>query len=163
MKSISIVINARLGSTRVKNKLMRPFSGSSLIEIALEKLNNMYFFENRYLAVAEEPLIALAKKYQNINVLKRHSEAVLPGVNPQSVTFAHYLEVPSDYIFVFNPCLPMIRVETIKSAYDYFQSTNYKSYTSSVEIHDWIFDGKGNALTNKDPDNLSLDIWAFAN
>ena len=114
MKSVSVVVNARLGSTRVKNKLMRPFADSCLIEIALEKLNGMDFFENRYLAAAEKPLIDLADKYKNIDVLKRSHQSVIPGVNPQSVTFAHYLEIPSDYIFVFNPCLPMITVLSSK-------------------------------------------------
>lgn len=157
MKSVSVVINARLGSTRVKNKLMRPFADSCLIEIALEKLDKMDFFDNRYLAAAEQSLIELADKYQNISILKRRSEAVIPGVNPQSVTFAHYLDVPSEYIFVFNPCLPMIAVETIKAAHDYFQSTNHLSYTSSVGTHDWVFDSNGNALTNKNPANLTTN------
>jgi CMP-N-acetylneuraminic acid synthetase len=157
MKSVSVVINARLGSTRVKDKLMRPFSDSCLIEIALEKIDEMDFFDNRYLAAAELPLMVLVEKYQNIQVLKRLPESVKPGVNPQSVTFAHYLEVPSDYIFVFNPCLPMITVETIKGAYDYFQTTNHVSYTSSIDTHDWVFDSNGNALTNKNPANLTTN------
>jgi CMP-N-acetylneuraminic acid synthetase len=157
MKSISVVINARLGSTRVKNKLMRPFSDSCLIEIALEKLDKMHFFDNRYLAVAESPLIELAQKYENIQVLKRIPDSVKPGVNPQSITFAHYLDVPSDYIFVFNPCLPMLTIDTVRQAFDYFQSTNYLSYTSSVETHDWVFDNNGKALTNKNPANLTTN------
>ena len=157
MKSVSVVINARLGSTRVKDKLMRPFSESCLIEIALEKLDKMDFFENRYLAAAELPLIELVKKYRNINVLKRSPESVKPGVNPQSVTFAHYLDIPSDYIFVFNPCLPMISIDTMRNAFEYFQSTAYLSYTSCVVSHDWIFDSKGNALTNKNPKNLTTN------
>ena len=44
MKSISAVINARKGSTRVSNKLLRPFADTSLIELALSKLNKMNFF-----------------------------------------------------------------------------------------------------------------------
>ena len=37
MKSISAVINARKGSTRVENKLLRSFANSTLIEIAFVK------------------------------------------------------------------------------------------------------------------------------
>ena len=70
MKSISVVTNARLQSSRVTDKLMRPFADSSLIEIALEKLNDMDFFDQRYLAVAEEPLIDLVGNYSNVEVLK---------------------------------------------------------------------------------------------
>ncbi|MDD3288839.1 MAG: hypothetical protein PHX43_07555, partial [Alphaproteobacteria bacterium] len=130
VKSVSVVTNARLQSTRVPQKLMKKFADKSLIEIALEKLNQMDFFEHRFLAVAEPELIEVGKRYPNVEILRRSPNAVQRGVNPLTVTFAHYLEVPSDYIFVFNPCLPCIRVETIKKAFDYFQETDFNSYTA---------------------------------
>lgn len=157
MKSISVVTNARLGSTRVPQKLMRPFADSSLIEIALSKLDKMDFFEHRYLAVAEKELVELGRKYPNVEVLERHTAAVKKGVNPLTVTFEHFLRVPSDYIFVFNPCLPCIRIETIKRAFDYFQATEYNSYTAVVPTGDWIFDSDGNPLTNSDPRNVTTN------
>jgi CMP-N-acetylneuraminic acid synthetase len=157
MKSISVVINARLGSTRVSQKLVRPFAESSLIEIALSKLDEMDFFEHRYLAVAERDLIELGSKYKNVEILERDAAAVKKGVNPLTVTFEHYLRVPSDYIFVFNPCLPCIRVETIKKAFDYFQETNFNSYTAVIPTGEWIFDSEGNALTNSDPRNATTN------
>lgn len=157
MKSISVVTNARLQSTRVSRKLARPFAGTSLIEIALAKLDRMDFFERRYLAVAEQELVDLAEPYQNIEVLRRTEDAVRKGVNPQTVTFAHYLQVPSDYIFVFNPCLPMLTVDTIRKAFDHFQATDFSSYTAVIKTGDWIFDGEGNALTNNDPQNVTTN------
>ena len=157
MKTISAVINARTGSTRVQNKLMRRFADSSLIEIALEKLNQLDFFEKRFLAVAEQELIDLGSRYENVEILKRDDAAVKKGVNPLEVTFEHYLRVPSDYIFVFNPCLPCIKVNTLRKAYDYFQETNFNSYTAVIPTGDWIFDSNGNALTNPDPTNVTTN------
>jgi CMP-N-acetylneuraminic acid synthetase len=157
MRSVSVVVNARIGSSRVKNKLLRPFANTSLIEIALRKLNKLDFFEHRYLAVAEQELKDLAVKYDNVEVLSRDMAAVKPGVNPQKITFAHYLEVPSDYIFTLNPCLPFITTETIQRAFEYFQRTDYSSYTSVIPTRDWIFDEEGNALTNSDPGNLTTN------
>lgn len=157
MKSISAVINARIGSSRVENKLMREFADSSLIEIALEKLDKMNFFEHRYLAVAEQELIEVGQKYENVKILKRNAAAVQKGVNPLAVTFEHYLRVPSDYVFVFNPCLPCINIDTIKRAFDYFQETSHNSYTAVIPTGDWIFDSNGNALTNSDPRNVTTN------
>lgn len=151
VKSVSAVINARLQSTRIPRKLVRPFAGRSLIEIALEKLDRMDFFEHRYLAAAEDELKALADRYENVEILERGADAVKKGVNPQQVTFAHYLRVPSDYIFMFNPCLPFVTVDTIREAHDVFQSTNYPSYTSVVPVRDWYFDEDSNPITNRDP------------
>ena len=62
MKSISAVINARKGSTRVRNKLLRTFANTTLIEIALSKLNKMDFFDKRYLGVAEEEFKILKER-----------------------------------------------------------------------------------------------------
>lgn len=157
MKSISVVINARLGSTRVPKKLIRPFADTSLIEIALDKMNKMDFFEHRYLAVAENELVDIGKKYPNVEILMRKEQAVQKGVNPLPVTFAHYLSVPSDYIFVFNPCLPCIKIDTIKKAFDYFQETDFNSYTAVIPTGDWIFDADGNPLTNSDPRNVTTN------
>ena len=157
MKSISVVTNARLGSTRVPQKLVRPFADSSLIEIALSKLDKMDFFDHRFLAVAEKELIEIGGKYPSVEILERDVAAVSKGVNPLTLTFEHYLRVPSDYIFVFNPCLPCIRVETIKKAFDYFQATDYNSYTAVIPSGDWIFDAEGNALTNSDPRNATTN------
>lgn len=157
MKSISVVINARLGSTRVPQKLVRPFADTSLIEIALGKLNQMNYFDHRYLAVAETELMDLGRKFPNVEILARDTQAVQKGVNPLTVTFDHYLRVPSDYIFVFNPCLPCIKIETIKKAFDYFQATNFNSYTAVIPTGDWIFDPDGNALTNSDPRNVTTN------
>jgi CMP-N-acetylneuraminic acid synthetase len=157
MKTISAVINARLQSTRVPKKLIRKFGHTSLIEIALEKLNKMEFFDARFLAVADKELEKIGANYQYVNILRRKKESVLKGVNPQKITFAHYKEIPSEYIFVFNPCLPMIRIETIKMAYDYFQKHNFPSYTSVVPTGDWVFDSLGNAVTNTNPTNLTTN------
>ena len=157
MKTISAVINARKGSTRVENKLLRSFANSNLIEIALSKLNDMDFFDKRYLAVAEEEFKNLLPSYPNVSLLPRDKKAVIKGVNPLTITFAHYLDVQSDYIFVFNPCLPFISVKTIKKAFDYFQKTNFKSYTAVIKTGDWIFDNSGKPLTNNDPKNATTN------
>ena len=157
MKTISAVINARTKSTRVENKLLRKFAESSLLEIALEKLDKCNFFDERYLAVAEDELRAMCHNYDNVKLLNRRSESVSKGVNPLTITFEHYLDVPADYIFVFNPCLPCITVDTLRKAYDYFQETNFNSYTAVIPTGDWIFDSNGNALTNQDPTNVTTN------
>ena len=76
MRSISVVINARLQSTRVPQKLIKPFSGSPLIRIALDKLDKMDFFEHRFLGVADIELKNIAKDFKNIEVLSRSQDAV---------------------------------------------------------------------------------------
>jgi len=157
VRPISAVINARLSSTRVPKKLMRPFADTTLIEIALEKLDKMSFFENRYLAVADPELIELGERYKNVEVLVRDQGSIKAGVNPPTVSYAHFLKVPTEHIFIMNPCQPLLTQQTVKKAYDYFQQTDHSSYTAVVPSRDWIFDDQGNCLTRKDPKNYSTN------
>lgn len=61
-KTISLVINARKKSTRVKNKLLRNFyNKKSLFEICLNKINNLNYFDNLFLAAAEKDFFQIAK------------------------------------------------------------------------------------------------------
>lgn len=151
MKTISAIINARLGSTRLPRKLIKPFAGSTLIDIALDKLNRMDFFHHRFFAVAEDELKTYAKVYPNVELLKRDPDSVKPGFQAQKIIYKHYLSIPSDYIFWINPCQPLLKIDTVKVAFEYVMTTSYNSYTAAYSFRDWVFDSDGNCLTNKDP------------
>ncbi len=155
MKTISVMINARLQSTRLPRKLLKPFAGSTLIEIALDKINQMDFFQNRYFAVAEDELKQLVHNYSNVRLLVRSKESVRPGYGDHKIIYEHYTKVDSEYIFWLNPCHPMLSIETVKSAASIFQKTDYNSYTSVVHTRDWLFDMDGNPLTNTENSMLS--------
>ena len=154
MKKISVIINARLQSSRMQNKMVRPFFGTDLLEIALEKLDKLDFFEHRFLAVNESELKKKAQKFSNIEILERNLEAVSPGPHHPMVTFEHYTRVPTEYFFVINSCAAFLSIETIKAAYDVFQKTNYNSYIAVEKTRDWTFSDDGKPLTHKNPDTF---------
>jgi CMP-N-acetylneuraminic acid synthetase len=147
-------MNARLESSRVERKMVRPFAGRTLIDIALEKLAALDFFDHRYLAVAEDELKERARRYNNVRILERPPEAVARGPHPVMVTFEHYTRVPTEYIFVINPCSAFLSVDTIRRAYDVVQSTDHPSYLAAIPTREWIFDPEGRALTHRDPSAL---------
>ena len=71
MKKISdvvVIIQARLNSERVHQKMIRPFADSNLFEIAIKKLlaSKEIPKENIYLSVNEPELKSIGKKY-NLN------------------------------------------------------------------------------------------------
>lgn len=152
MKPISAIINARLKSSRTKSKMVRPYCGTDLLEIALEKMDQLDFFEHRFLAVAEDELAAKADKYPNIEVLKRDAEAVVPGPHHPLVTFEHYKRVPTEYFFVINSCAAFLSLDTIRRAFDVFQETDYRSYIAVEKTRDWVFSEDGEALTHRNAD-----------
>lgn len=148
MTTISVLINARTQSTRLPRKLVLPFAGTTLIDIALAKLDRMDFFAHRYFAAAEAELLDKASGYRNVEVLKRDPDAVLPGYNDHRKVFAHYERVDSDYIMWLNPCHPLLSLDTLRRAVEHVLATRHNSYTSVIPTTDWIFDEQGNAVTN---------------
>lgn len=157
MATISVLVNARTKSTRMPRKLVRPFADTTLIEIALEKLNEMDFFAHRYYGVAEEELKVIGRKYENIELLERKPEAVEPGYNKHEIIYEHYGWVDSDYIFWLNPCHPLLSVETVRKAVELVLETKHNSYTSVNETKDWIFDDMGQQITNTNSSVLSTN------
>ena len=147
MATISGLINARLRSTRLPQKLIRPFAGTTLIDIALEKLNQMDFFEHRYFG-AEDELTSRSSKFENIELLQREMASVEPGYNEHSVIYAHYEKIQSDYICWINPCHSLLSIDTLKRACDHVQETLHNSYTSVIPTRDWIFSAEGESITN---------------
>lgn len=148
MATISVLINARTRSTRLPRKLVLPFAGTTLIDVALEKLDRMDFFAHRYFAVAEPELREKAVGLRNVEILDRDPDAVLPGYNDHRKVFAHYERVDSDYIMWLNPCHPLLSLDTLHRAVDHVLATGHNSYTSVIPTTDWIFDEEGNAVTN---------------
>lgn len=157
MKSISIVINARLQSSRLPNKMILPFSKTTLINIALEKINNLMFFQHRFLAIYDDQLRKEGKKYKNIEIINRDYNEVRKGIVKLEDRFLYFQSIPTDYIFLLNPCCPLTSFDTIKKAFDYFQETNYESYTSVIETRDWIFELDSNCITRKDYTNVATN------
>lgn len=155
MTSVSVVINARLQSTRLPRKLLLPFAGSTLVDIALEKLDRLDFFDHRYFAVAEEELSERLAGRTNVELLRRDPAAVAPGYNDHRKVFAHFERIESEYIVWLNPCHPLLEAGTLRSAVEQVRATRHNSYTSVVRTTDWIFDGAGNPITNTQASMLS--------
>ena len=152
---IAAVINARLKSSRLPRKMLLPFAGRTLIDIALEKLSGMHFFAGRYFGVAEDELAERLPAASGVTLLRRDPAAVEPGYNGNKKVFEHYQAIDAEYIFWLNACTPLLKAETIKKAYDLVISTRYNSYTSVVDCRDWIFDENGLPVTNLKQDMIS--------
>ena len=51
LHDIAVVIQARLGSQRVPGKMLKPFAGTTLMDIAIEKMLNSKVFTKEHFFV----------------------------------------------------------------------------------------------------------------
>lgn len=69
INDVCILVQARLGSTRVPGKMLRPFAGTTLVDILFNKLKSSKVIpkENIYFSVYEDELKEVGKKH-GINI-----------------------------------------------------------------------------------------------
>jgi CMP-N-acetylneuraminic acid synthetase len=151
--NIAVIINARIKSTRVPNKLIRPFHDTTLIEIALRKLSKITNVQEKYLAAFDEEIINIYNQQElnDVKLLLRTPDSVARGNISHNIAFKHFNEVNSDYIMIFNPCHVFTDVQLYMNAIEYFFSNNLISLTSVLENKNIYFNESFSAI------NLSLD------
>ena len=112
MKTLAIVIHARLESTRCPNKHLRDLGdGNTLIDIALQNISKFTNVEEKYLAVYDQEL--KDRIIDGVEILHREYDSVSKGNAPLGVFYRHLKDVKSDYIVMFNPCQPFLEVEKL--------------------------------------------------
>lgn len=148
IKDVCFVIQSRLSSTRVKNKMLRKFGDSSLFEIAITKILDSKIIpkENFYVSVWEEELKNIANKY-NINIFNR-SEQSSKTENSLQELFEWHDKLNYKYVIVINPCLPFLTISTIDNFVRTYLENDYGGLFGVTKIKDYFWDKNGNMITD---------------
>lgn len=148
-RTVSLIINARVRSTRVPNKMLRNFGTSCLLDIALNKLSQVATDCPKFLAAADEEIISLYQKYSDsIGFLQRHPDAVAPkqDISRQDLTFAHYKDVPTSHIMTINACCPFFNIDRIEHSLNHFLVNDFKTMTTVKKHSNIFFNEWGNPI-----------------
>ena len=150
MKIVAIG-NARLGSKRLKNKMLSKFGNTTLIDIALKRLAGLKKFDKVYFAVFEEELLDIAHQYLSKDqIIIRSKESAT--IDSPITKIHHYLEnIESDYFMWINSCHSMLTSETLDKAANFFISNNLESMTSVIKKDTWFYDTNGKPVNCLDP------------
>lgn len=143
MRNIAMILNVRKNSSRCHNKLLRPFAGTTLMRIALDKLTQLNVDE-KYLCAYEEEFKCL-ERGPNIGLIHRSKESASVD-GPLITVFEAVRQINSDYFMFYNPCCAHISVETLQEAITWFKEAHVLSLTSVIKTRDWIFAEDGSVL-----------------
>lgn len=149
MKNIQdtvFIIQARTQSTRVPNKMLRPFAHSSLFEIAIEKIlqSSIIPKDNFYLSIMDDELIDIAKKH-NVNYFIRSEESTQEPVTLQKV-FEWHCKLPFKHFVIINACNPLLKVETIDNFVKRFLEVDSNGLFGVFEKKTFLFNNEGKML-----------------
>lgn len=148
INDIVFIIQARTQSTRVPNKMLKPFADSSLFEIAVEKVlqSKVIPKSNFYLSVMDEELITIAKKYE-VNYFVRSEESTQEPVTLQKA-LEWYNKLPYKYFVIINACNPLLKVETIDNFVRSFIEVESNGLFGVFEKKTFLFGNDGRMLNN---------------
>ena len=149
MKNIQdtvFIIQARTQSTRVPNKMLKPFAHSSLFEIVVEKVlqSSIIPKDNFYLSVMDDELIDIAKKH-NVNYFIRSEESTQEPVTVQKST-EWCSKLPFKHFVIINACNPLLKVETIDNFVKQFLEVDSNGLFGVFEKKTFLFDSEGKML-----------------
>ena len=148
IKDTVFIIQARTQSTRVPNKMLRPFNNSNLFEIAIQKVLSSTVIpkENFYLSIMDDELIDIAKKY-NVNYFVRSEESTQEPVTLQKA-LEWYNRLPFSNFVIINACNPLLKVSTIDKFVQQFLETESNGLFGVFEKKTFLFGNDGRMLNH---------------
>ena len=136
MKSIDnicVVIQARLSSERVPQKMIKPFAGTTITDIAVKTVleSKVIPRDNFYLSLYEEELKDIANKH-GANIFHRSKESAFSEGTPLTLMYEWWNKLPYDYCVLVNACAPFLTTETIDS---FYKTMNTGSSGNHIDNH----------------------------
>lgn len=148
IKDVAVVVQARLNSQRLPNKMLNPFCGTSLFEVALKKLqlSKIIPASNVYLSINEDELCDIAKKY-DFNVFQRSLESSSED-NDIRLIYEWWDQIPFKYVVLVSACNPLLKVETIDRFVEDFLVCNKEGSFAVFEKKTYYWSLDGTSLTD---------------
>lgn len=167
MKSINdiiLIIPARVNSSRIVKKMIRPIYNTNLFEITLKKaLQSKIPIENIYAAVGDAELIQIAKN-NKINIFYRSTKSINTDgfiINCEKTTeWFSDLSKTKKYFMIINACQPFLTVNTINNFIDYFLKSENKSLIS-VKLNKNYYWNSDKELNIDNFDTKNFDSFIF--
>lgn len=148
-EDIVVLIQARLGSQRVPRKMIRPFAGTTLIDILLDKLKSSKVIpsDKIYFSVYEPELKDIGLKH-GINIFERSEKSAMSEGTPMTEIFEWWDKLPGKYVILISACNPLLTIETIDNFYSSFLNSHKEGGFAVFRKNTYYWDKKGNPITD---------------
>ena len=148
INDICIVVQARLDSTRVPNKMLRPFAETTLVDILFKKLTSSKVIpkKNIYFSVYEDRLKQVGNKY-GINIFNRSEESMKEEKDPLKIWEWHD-KLPYKYMIMVSACNPLLKIETIDSFIKDFMECDEEGSFGVIEKKTYYWDNNQKMITD---------------
>ena len=158
MKSIDdicFIVQARLSSERVPRKMIKPFAGSTLVDIICKKINNSSIIpkSNFYFSAYEEEIKSIILS-NNLQLFERSKKSAF-SEGPMQEVMEYHDKLNYKYSIVISGCCPLLKIETIDKFIKAFQNSRFQSMFSVIAKKNYFWNIDGELIT-KWPSNADV-------
>ena len=148
ISDIAVVIQARLGSKRIPQKMIKEFAGTTLTDIFLDKIKKCTSFpiNNFYLSVYEPELREIGNKH-GVNIFSRSEDSANSEGTPMWLMYEWWDKLPHKYVVLVNACVPFLKPETIDSFVKAYASCDNDGMFAVMNKKNYFWDNNGELLT----------------
>ncbi len=154
------MVQARLNSQRLPNKMLKPFGYSNLFRIAVNKvLSSNYIPENNfYVSIYEQELIDEADNL-GVNIFKRSQESANNDNDLQKI-YEWHDKLPFKYVIKINGCSPLLKTETIDGFVKQFVEQEEENLFGVIKTKDYYWNKDGKLVTPWPEDQTIMNTKA---
>ena len=139
---VKALVAVRSGSMRVQNKNIRPFAGSSLLEVKLNQLKRIPNLDGIVVNSNDDQMLEIAEK-MGCETVKRDPYYASNEVSMSDVYENMAQQMDTDIIACINVTNPLLKDETIIAAIDKYKELaaagQYDSLNSAHLIKEFMF------------------------
>lgn len=158
INEIAFIIQARLGSTRVPQKMIREFNGTSLFEICIQKLLGCSSIPKNqiYASIYENELVTIANKH-SINIFNRSEISAKAESSLQEIYEWHNKLPQFKYVILVNACQPFLACQTINNFVDHFVNSNYDGLFGVIKKKNYFWNKNHDMITTWPSDQTIMN------
>ena len=145
---IAFVVQARLNSQRVPQKMIKPFAGTNLFGLILDKLlsSKVIPSENIIASVHEQELFDEANIKRNIRTFQRSYESANNDNDIRKI-YEWHDKLPHKYVVIISGCNPLLTVETIDKFVTQFVEQEEENLFAVFEKKTYYWNKEGALIT----------------
>ena len=147
INDICFIIQARLSSERVPKKMIKPFGGTNLIDIACKKILDSKIIpkNNFYFSAYDKEIIDIVES-NNLQVFHRSKESA-DADGPISLIYEFHNKINYKYCVLISACCPLIKVSTIDSFIERYINSKNEGLFGVIKKKNYFWDSNQNMIT----------------
>lgn len=160
VNDICFIVQARLSSERVPRKMIKPFAGTSLVEIMCKKINKSKSIprDNFFFSAFEDEIKEVVNR-NNLQLFNRSRESAF-SEGPMQEVMEYHDKLDYKYSVVISACCPLLSIETIDSFVQDYINSPYDGMFSVISKQNYYWNEDHDMITKwpKDADVLNTKL-----